>query len=83
MENLLLSKNQNRQQYCRFFRKHDVLDGCSICQYKNDGHLANAQLILNLDVFEHAFVIDYGTKRGEYIDAFLKAINWEEVETRI
>ncbi len=35
-----------------------------------------------MDVFEHAFLTDYGTKRGEYIDAFLAAVDWEEAARR-
>jgi superoxide dismutase len=29
-----------------------------------------------MDVFEHAYMGDDGTKRGEYIDAFLAAADW-------
>jgi superoxide dismutase, Fe-Mn family len=46
------------------------------------GHLAGAIPLLIMDVFEHAFMIDYGTKRADYIDVFFKLINWEEVENR-
>ena len=34
------------------------------------GHPAGATPILVLDVFEHAFMIDYGLKRGDYLQAF-------------
>ena len=47
------------------------------------GHFAGCQPILVMDVFEHAFMIDYGLKRADYIAAFLKNINWETVEKRI
>ncbi|HET8575081.1 MAG TPA: Fe-Mn family superoxide dismutase, partial [Candidatus Paceibacterota bacterium] len=46
------------------------------------GHLAGATPVLIMDVFEHAFMVDYGTKRAEYIDAFMKAIDWEVSESR-
>ncbi|AGG06501.1 MULTISPECIES: superoxide dismutase [Dehalococcoides] len=46
------------------------------------GHLAGATPILVIDVFEHAFLTDYGLKRAEYIAAFIKNINWSEVEKR-
>jgi Fe-Mn family superoxide dismutase len=36
-----------------------------------------------MDVFEHAFMIDYGLKRADYIEAFFKNINWSAVETRL
>jgi Fe-Mn family superoxide dismutase len=47
------------------------------------GHPAGCQPILILDVFEHAFMIDYGLKRADYIEAFFKNINWKAVENRI
>lgn len=46
------------------------------------GHLAGAVPILVMDVFEHAFMIDYGLKRADYIEAFFKAIKWSESEER-
>ena len=44
------------------------------------GHLATCAPILVIDVFEHAFMIDYGVKRADYIETVFKAINWAEVE---
>jgi Fe-Mn family superoxide dismutase len=46
------------------------------------GHLAGAAPILIMDVFEHAFLTDYGLKRADYIEAFFKAIDWTAVQTR-
>ena len=36
------------------------------------GHLAGCNPVLIMDVFEHAFMIDYGLKRPDYIASFLK-----------
>ena len=47
------------------------------------GHFAGCTPILVMDVFEHAFMIDYGLKRADYIAAFFNNINWEAVEKRI
>lgn len=47
------------------------------------GHLAGGTPILVLDVFEHAFMIDYGLKRADYIEAFFKNVNWAVVESRL
>ncbi len=44
------------------------------------GHLVGCNPILILDVFEHAFMIDYGLKRADYITAFFKNINWKAAE---
>ncbi len=46
------------------------------------GHLAALSLILNIDVFEHAFMLDYGLKRADYIEAFMKIIDWTIIEER-
>ncbi len=46
------------------------------------GHPAGLKPLLVLDVFEHAFITDYGLKRADYLDSFLKKIDWHEVEAR-
>ncbi len=46
------------------------------------GHLAGSKILLALDVFEHAYMIDYGLKRADYIEAFMKAVDWAVVEER-
>lgn len=46
------------------------------------GHLAGSTIILIMDVFEHAFMLDYGIKRSDYIEAFWKAIDWNAVSLR-
>jgi len=47
------------------------------------GHPAGCTLILVLDVFEHAFMIDYGLKRADYIESFFNNINWNTAEARL
>jgi len=47
------------------------------------GHPAGCSPILVMDVFEHAFITDYGLKRADYIEAFFKNINWAVVESRL
>ena len=42
----------------------------------------NATPIIGLDVYEHAYFIDYGTNRGAYIDAFLRLLDWNAVAAR-
>jgi superoxide dismutase, Fe-Mn family len=46
------------------------------------GHLAGAVPLLVMDVFEHAFMLDYGIKRADYISAFMSSIDWHAVEER-
>ncbi len=46
------------------------------------GHLAGGTPLLIMDVFEHAYLLDYGLNRGKYIDAFFDNIDWKVVESR-
>lgn len=46
-------------------------------------HPAGCVPLLIMDVFEHAFMLDYGLKRPDYIEAFFKNINWSAAEARI
>lgn len=46
------------------------------------GHLAGATPLLPIDVFEHAYMLDYGTKKPAYIESFIKAIDWNEINKR-
>lgn len=46
-------------------------------------HPAGGNPLLIMDVFEHAFMIDYGLKRADYIDSFFKNIDWKAVEARL
>ncbi|MDO8690737.1 MAG: superoxide dismutase [Dehalococcoidia bacterium] len=43
----------------------------------------DASALLILDVYEHAYFIDYGTARKKYLEAFVKNINWAAVNSRI
>ncbi|MGB4942864.1 MAG: Fe-Mn family superoxide dismutase [Candidatus Moraniibacteriota bacterium] len=47
------------------------------------GHLVGTTPLLVMDVFEHAFMIDYGLKRADYIEAFFRSIDWKIVEQRL
>jgi superoxide dismutase, Fe-Mn family len=38
--------------------------------------------ILTMDVWEHAYYVDYQNKRNEYIQNFFKVINWKKVTQR-
>ncbi len=64
----------------------DITGGRLFNQWINEhdaGHPAGCQPLLVLDVFEHAYMVDYQLKRADYIEAFLKNINWAATESRI
>lgn len=44
--------------------------------------LAGSIPIMALDMYEHAYHIDFGAKAGAYVDAFMKNIHWERVSER-
>lgn len=63
----------------------DMVDGRLLNSWINEhdaGHPAGCNPILVMDVFEHAFMIDYGLKRADYITAFFRNIDWSVAEGR-
>lgn len=42
--------------------------------------LAGATPLLALDMYEHAYHMDYGAKAGAYVDAFMNGFNWRTAE---
>ncbi len=45
-------------------------------------HIAGATPIVVMDMWEHAFMLDYGLKKTDYIDSFIANINWNEAQKR-
>jgi Fe-Mn family superoxide dismutase len=44
--------------------------------------IANGKVILALDMYEHAYHIDFGSRAGAYVDAFIRNIAWDRVGMR-
>jgi len=64
----------------------DSADGRLINFWINEhdaGHPSGCMPLLVMDVFEHAFMLDYGLKRADYIEAFFRNIDWKAVEARL
>jgi Fe-Mn family superoxide dismutase len=64
----------------------DTVDGRLINFWINEhdtGHPAGCIPLLIMDVFEHAFMTDYQLRKSEYIEVFMKNINWPVVENRL
>lgn len=41
------------------------------------------KILMVIDVFEHAYYLDYKNERAKFIDAFWQIVNWEEVNKRL
>ena len=54
-----------------------------LCDSHNQGAPWNMLALLIMDVYEHAYFIDYATARKAYIEAFFKNIDWKYVDMRI
>jgi superoxide dismutase, Fe-Mn family len=39
--------------------------------------------LLVLDMYEHAYQMDYGSAAAKYVDAFMTNVNWDEVNSRV
>jgi Fe-Mn family superoxide dismutase len=36
-----------------------------------------------MDMYDHAYQMDYGAAAAKYIDAFFQNVNWDEVNRRV
>ncbi len=68
---VLYQDSMNRRLFNFWINEHDV------------SHPAGCVPILIMDVFEHAFMIDYGLKRADYIESFFRNIDWAAAGSRV
>jgi Fe-Mn family superoxide dismutase len=64
---------------------HDLLRDALITCWSG-GHTQNhagGLPLLVLDMYEHAFHLDYGAAAAKYVDAFFANLNWQEVSRRL
>jgi superoxide dismutase, Fe-Mn family len=63
---------------------YNVYNG-ELHNYWSWDHMHNAPMgrpLLVLDMYEHAYHMDYGAAAARYIDAFMQNVKWEEVNRR-
>ena len=68
---VLFQDKEGGRLFNQWINEHDV------------GNPAGATPIFVMDVFEHAFMVDYGLKRADYIAAFFRNVNWKAAEARL
>jgi Fe-Mn family superoxide dismutase len=47
------------------------------------GMMSDVKILLNVDMFEHAYVADFGTDRASYLDSIFAHIDWAVVSERL
>jgi Fe-Mn family superoxide dismutase len=47
------------------------------------GMLSDVNIILNFDMFEHAYISDFGTDRQKYLDSLWEHVDWGVVGSRL
>jgi superoxide dismutase, Fe-Mn family len=50
-----------------------------LADFHSHGAIWDVSPVLVLDVYEHAYFMDYCTKRKDYIDDWFKNVNWEKI----
>jgi len=64
---------------------HNRRDGKLHTYFIAEHHLGlpiEQELLIVLDSWEHAFMVDYGIKRPDYVNTFIENIKWSEVSRR-
>ena len=49
----------------------------------DEGLIVGMYPLLVLDMYEHAYFLDYGTDKASYINKFVDSINWDAVSKRL
>ena len=44
--------------------------------------LADGDVLVALDMYEHAYHMDFGARAADYVNAFMRALSWTEADRR-
>ncbi len=86
--------NKNYSSFADFkdlFTKEALsIEGNGWCVLLSDGsltvipnHEKIKNIVLLLDMWEHAYIFDYGAKKEQYINNFWKIIDWDKLNQRV
>ena len=48
----------------------------------NEGYICGGYPLIIMDVYEHAYFIDYGTDRSQYIHKFIESLRWDLIDRK-
>ena len=65
--------------FCRQTRRPIIMQA----EKHNTNVYPTFRILMVLDVFEHAYYIDYKNERAKYVDAFWNIVNWDEANKRL
>ena len=51
--------------------------------FHDEGAVWNAAPVMALDLWEHAYYLDYGPDKAKYIEAFFANLDWKDVGERL
>jgi len=54
-----------------------------LMDWHDEGLVLGCYPLVVLDMYEHAYFLDYGTDKGSYIQNFINGVDWNVVEKRI
>jgi Fe-Mn family superoxide dismutase len=61
----------------------NINGGLELCSTKDqDPVTGDKQVILGIDMWEHAYYLQYWNDKASYVDGIWKIVNWEEAEAR-
>ena len=65
--------------YCRKTQRPIIMQ----IEKHNTNVYPTFRILMVLDVFEHAYYLDYKNERAKFVEAFWHIVNWKEVDKRL
>jgi len=81
-ENLIAGANAARGWCIMVYEQRTRTCRNIILDSHEDGNIAMAYPLVVLDMYEHAYYMDYGTDKAAYINRFISNIPWDVIEKR-